>query len=540
MAGCQWCGVGSACTDAGANCTACAGHRQSDVCGGDASCRWCATRSLCAGSGDTCAACAGTPRGMCTGACQWCGATLSCVDAAMASACECSALGPDRCASTAGCRSCPTLRACVAATATCPSCRTLTSATECAESNNTWCSATEVCIPGGQQCAECRDLSSHICANFTSCRLCGSACVPASQACAERSLASTNTVLAASLVSSVVACQCAALDAGERSALCALKSSLNISSTFWTTNPCTTPPESITGLTGITLSGNHVRTIILLRCGLQGTIPPEIGLFHNLVNLYLNDNNIRGTIPKTLASLRLLSEIDTCTQCSSRGTGELCRVMAGCQWCSLGSACTDAGANCTACAGHRQSDVCGGDASCRWCATRSLCAGSGDTCAACAGTPRGMCTGACQWCGATLSCVDAAMASACECSALGPDRCASTAGCRSCPTLRACVAATATCPSCRTLTSATECAESNNTWCSATEVCIPGGQQCAECRDLSSHICANFTSCRLCGSACVPASQACAERSLASTNTVLAASLVSSVVGALLAVSQLP
>eukprot|EP00727_Mastigamoeba_balamuthi_P001533 m51a1_g11377 hypothetical protein (446) ;mRNA; r:16056-41959 len=116
------------------------------------------------------------------------------------------------------------------------------------------------------------------------------------------------------------------------------------------------------------------------------------------------------------ASRRCQGLSDTCARCESQGDAAQCGRLAGCGWCAAGGACTEAGANCTACAGLRQRDVCGSDTACAWCETRGLCVGrQGGQCPACSALARGACTaGACQWCAASLSCVDASNATQCE------------------------------------------------------------------------------------------------------------------------------
>eukprot|EP00727_Mastigamoeba_balamuthi_P000534 m51a1_g10478 putative calpain family cysteine protease (599) ;mRNA; r:19616-35395 len=214
----------------------------------------------------------------------------------------------------------------------------------------------------------------------------------------------------------------------------------------------------------------------------------------------------------------------TCARCSDLATSpEECASRAGCSWCATRATCLDAGkgGSCEACSalgidhvlvvpdggampgGGGARDVCedhGGE--CRWCGARSQCVGRDDPCPGCAGRPRGACAGECQWCAATLACADASAAGAGECScsarAAGGD-CERSAGCRSCAALSSCVAKAATCPSSRSFTSADDCASRGFAWCSATQLCLPGGQQCVGCANMSSLLCGAYASCRLCG-----------------------------------------
>eukprot|EP00727_Mastigamoeba_balamuthi_P000506 m51a1_g10452 hypothetical protein (398) ;mRNA; f:90393-92287 len=247
----------------------------------------------------------------------------------------------------------------------------------------------------------------------------------------------------------------------------------------------------------------------------------------------------------------------TCARCSDLATSpEECASRAGCSWCATRATCLDAGkgGSCEACSalgidhvlvvpdggampgGGGARDVCedhGGE--CRWCGARSQCVGRDDPCPGCAGRPRGACAGECQWCAATLACADASAAGAGECScsarAAGGD-CERSAGCRSCAALSSCVAKAATCPSSRSFTSADDCASRGFAWCSATQLCLPGGQQCVGCANMSSLLCGAYASCRLCGAVCRQASDPCpaAQKDWSHRSTPVAAVALPAVV----------
>ena len=63
-------------------------------------------------------------------------------------------------------------------------------------------------------------------------------------------------------------------------------------------------------LSGVTIEGNRITKLDLSRCGLRGTIPPQIGYFPKLVTLRLAGNRLVGSVPAEmghLSSLQFLS-----------------------------------------------------------------------------------------------------------------------------------------------------------------------------------------------------------------------------------------
>lgn len=61
---------------------------------------------------------------------------------------------------------------------------------------------------------------------------------------------------------------------------------------------------------GVTCRGGHVLWLILSQAGLSGTLPPEVGDLQWLQVLYLQDNDLRGSIPAELGALGNLEALD--------------------------------------------------------------------------------------------------------------------------------------------------------------------------------------------------------------------------------------
>ncbi|MEO6175589.1 MAG: PKD domain-containing protein [Flavobacterium circumlabens] len=64
-----------------------------------------------------------------------------------------------------------------------------------------------------------------------------------------------------------------------------------------------------TGWYGITVTNNHVSSIVISNNNLTGTIPAEIGLLNQLTLLYLVQNNLTGNIPGEIGQLTKLQNI---------------------------------------------------------------------------------------------------------------------------------------------------------------------------------------------------------------------------------------
>ncbi|QSB27671.1 PKD domain-containing protein [Flavobacterium sp. CLA17] len=64
-----------------------------------------------------------------------------------------------------------------------------------------------------------------------------------------------------------------------------------------------------TGWYGITVTNNHVSSIVISNNNLTGTIPAEIGLLNQLTVLYLVQNNLTGNIPGEIGQLTKIQNI---------------------------------------------------------------------------------------------------------------------------------------------------------------------------------------------------------------------------------------
>eukprot|EP00727_Mastigamoeba_balamuthi_P001287 m51a1_g11155 hypothetical protein (940) ;mRNA; r:259697-274182 len=415
--GCRWCAEGNgACVEAGAACTACAGLRQRDVCGNATACAWCETQGLCVGrQGGQCLACSALARGACTaGACLWCDPILSCTDASHNSS---------SCDQTPSCSWCPAAGQCLAYNAECAQCSAQGGRAECAgHPGCRWCAeGNGACVEAGAACTACAGLRQRdVCGNATACAWCetqglcvgrqGGQCLACSAlargACTAGACLWCDPILSCTDASNAAQCRCSARGTGAG-----------------------------TGSCGGGQGAPGCRSCATLRACVAST----------------------AVCPSCL-SFACLAYNAECAQCSAQGGRAECAGHPGCRWCAEGNgACVEAGAACTACAGLRQRDVCGNATACAWCETQGLCVGrQGGQCLACSALARGACTaGACLWCDPILSCTDASNAAQCRCSARGTGAGTGSCGggqgapgCRSCATLRACVASTAVCPSC--------------------------------------------------------------------------------------------
>ena len=91
----------------------------------------------------------------------------------------------------------------------------------------------------------------------------------------------------------------------EKEALIALYDSTN--GVNWINNTNWLSEQPVSTWYGITVSDDHVTTIFLENNNLNGTIPDELGNLAYLTTLYMNNNQLKGNIPATLGNLANLS-----------------------------------------------------------------------------------------------------------------------------------------------------------------------------------------------------------------------------------------